>query len=53
MARRGVRFSNVYAQSPICGPSRMCFYIGRTCARTARTGTADPRSSAKPTGATT
>jgi hypothetical protein len=28
MARRGVRFSNAYVQSPICGPSRMSFYIG-------------------------
>ncbi len=29
MARRGVRFSRAYVQSPICGPSRMCFYTGR------------------------
>ena len=29
MAQRGVRFSNAYVQSPICGPSRMCFYTGR------------------------
>src|ERR1700688_4099918 len=29
MAKRGVRFSNAYAQSPICGPSRMSFYTGR------------------------
>jgi arylsulfatase A-like enzyme len=29
MAKRGVRFSNAYVQSPICGPSRMCFYTGR------------------------
>ena len=29
MARRGVRFSNAYVQSPICGPSRMSFYTGR------------------------
>jgi arylsulfatase A-like enzyme len=29
MARRGVRFSKAYVQSPICGPSRMCFYTGR------------------------
>lgn len=29
MARRGVRFTNAYVQSPICGPSRMCFYTGR------------------------
>src|ERR1043165_7485151 len=28
LARRGVRFSNAYVQSPICGPSRMCFYTG-------------------------
>ena len=29
MARRGVRFSKAYVQSPICGPSRMSFYTGR------------------------
>ena len=29
MAQRGVRFSNAYVQSPICGPSRMSFYTGR------------------------
>lgn len=29
LAERGVRFSNAYVQSPICGPSRMSFYTGR------------------------
>ncbi len=29
LAARGVRFSNAYVQSPICGPSRMSFYTGR------------------------
>jgi arylsulfatase A-like enzyme len=29
LAARGVRFSHAYAQSPICGASRMCFYTGR------------------------
>ncbi len=29
LAARGVRFSNTYVQSPICGPSRMSFYTGR------------------------
>ena len=29
MATRGVRLSNAYVQSPICGPSRMSFYTGR------------------------
>jgi arylsulfatase A-like enzyme len=29
MAGRGVRFTNAYVQSPICGPSRMSFYTGR------------------------
>ena len=29
LAKRGVRFTNAYVQSPICGPSRMSFYTGR------------------------
>lgn len=29
LARRGIAFSRAYVQSPICGPSRMCFYTGR------------------------
>ena len=29
VARMGVRFSNAFVQSPICGASRMCFYTGR------------------------
>ncbi len=29
LAARGVRFSNVYVQSPVCGASRMSFYTGR------------------------
>ncbi|MGV6849489.1 MAG: sulfatase-like hydrolase/transferase [Marinibacterium sp.] len=29
VARRGVRFTNAYAQSPVCGASRMSFYTGR------------------------
>lgn len=29
LAERGVRFTNVHVQSPICGPSRMSFYTGR------------------------
>ncbi len=29
LAQRGVRFSNAYCQSPICGPSRMSTYTGR------------------------
>jgi arylsulfatase A-like enzyme len=29
LARRGVRFSNAFANSGVCGPSRMSFYTGR------------------------
>lgn len=29
LAARGVRFTNAYVQSPICGPSRMSTYTGR------------------------
>lgn len=29
LASRGVRFTNAYAQSPVCGPSRMSAYTGR------------------------
>tara|TARA_R110002124_G_scaffold85382_2_gene221601 strand:+ start:9093 stop:10754 length:1662 start_codon:yes stop_codon:yes gene_type:complete len=29
LAARGVRFSNAYCNSPICGPSRMSIYTGR------------------------
>ena len=29
LARRGVRFSRAYVQSPVCGASRMSFYTGR------------------------
>ncbi|MGB5865013.1 MAG: sulfatase-like hydrolase/transferase [Sulfitobacter sp.] len=29
VAATGVRFTNAYVQSPICGASRMCFYTGR------------------------
>ncbi|MBX9758202.1 MAG: alkaline phosphatase family protein [Beijerinckiaceae bacterium] len=29
LARRGVRFSRAYVQSPVCGSSRMSFYTGR------------------------
>ena len=29
LAKRGVRFTRAYVQSPICGPSRMSFYTGR------------------------
>ncbi len=29
IARKGVRFSHSYVQSPICGSSRMSFYTGR------------------------
>ncbi|MGI9418340.1 MAG: alkaline phosphatase family protein [Geminicoccaceae bacterium] len=29
LAAKGVRFTNAYVQSPVCGASRMCFYTGR------------------------
>lgn len=29
LAKRGVRFTNAYVQSPVCGPSRMSAYTGR------------------------
>lgn len=29
VASMGVRFTNAYVQSPVCGGSRMCFYTGR------------------------
>ena len=32
VAKMGVRFSNTFVQSPICGSSRMCFYTGRYAA---------------------
>ncbi len=30
LAAKGVMFSRAYVQSPVCGPSRMSFYTGRT-----------------------
>ncbi|MEM7472908.1 MAG: sulfatase-like hydrolase/transferase [Pseudomonadota bacterium] len=38
LAARGVRFSNTYVQSPICGPSRMSFYTGRYVSSHGATG---------------
>ena len=32
LAAKGLRFTNAYVQSPICGASRMSFYTGRYCA---------------------
>ena len=29
IARKGVRFTNAYVQSPVCGASRMSYYTGR------------------------
>ncbi len=30
LARMGVRFDRAFVQSPVCGPSRACYYTGRT-----------------------
>ena len=30
LAKSGVNFKNAFVQSPMCGPSRACFYTGRT-----------------------
>lgn len=30
LASEGVRFDRAFVQSPVCGPSRACFYTGRT-----------------------
>ncbi|WP_375267116.1 sulfatase-like hydrolase/transferase [Planktotalea sp.] len=38
LAERGVRFSNAYVQSPICGPSRMSTYTGRYVSSHGATG---------------
>ncbi len=32
VAKMGVRFTNAYVQSPVCGASRMCYYTGRYAA---------------------
>jgi arylsulfatase A-like enzyme len=32
VANMGVRFTNAYVQSPVCGSSRMCYYTGRYAA---------------------
>ncbi len=30
IAARGVRFDRAYVNATVCGPSRMCYYTGRT-----------------------
>ena len=38
LASMGVRFSNCYVQSPVCGASRMSTYTGRYVSNTYRCG---------------
>jgi arylsulfatase A-like enzyme len=42
LAKIGVRFDCAYVQSPVCGPSRMSFYTGRTVFSHGATGNAVP-----------
>lgn len=42
LARRGVRFTNAYVQSPVCGPSRASFYTGRYVSSHGATGNGIP-----------
>ncbi|MDQ0314269.1 alkaline phosphatase family protein [Amorphus orientalis] len=49
LAARGVRFTNAYVQSPICGPSRMSFYTGRYVHSHGATWNAIPLPAGEPT----
>lgn len=42
LAKMGVRFTNAYVQSPVCGASRMSFYTGRYVASHGATWNAVP-----------
>jgi len=44
LARRGVRFTRAYCQSPVCAPSRMSFYCVFRPIVTARFGNVTARS---------
>lgn len=53
LARQGVRFSNYYAASPVCGPSRAALLSGRYPARTGLESNVNPDRGGMPASANT